>query len=351
MPPPVNLQVIRTTAALEALAPEWLALWHADSHATPFSRPEWLLPWWRQFGQPDLRAVTVRQGDALVALIPLYIYEEPTSGERQLLLLGAGTSDYLDGIFAPACTPEHVVTALELLREENDWDVAHWTQLLPHSLLYQALQQLGPEIAKPYSGESCSRCPALPIAALPSKLRADVRYYRNAASGRGKLELIVTDEHSCLDMFENLVRLHTERWEKAGEPGVLSDPAVLRWHREALPQLQASGLLRLCALRAGEETLGVLYSLVDPVSRPSARAQRTQYFYLMGFTSELSNLRPGTLLTAFAIEHAASTGVTAIDMLRGAETYKKFWHVERIPTYGFAVRRDLLHARMPTARP
>ncbi len=341
MSSPVTIQVLRSTAELATLAPQWIELWQADPRAMPFQRPEWLLPWWHQFGQPDLRVVTLWREERMHGLIPLYIYKEPQSGERQLLLLGAGTSDYLDGVFAPLFPAEHARAALELLAQENDWDVGHLTQLLPHSPLYGALQQLGAPTATPYSGESCSRCPALPIAELPAKIRADVRYYRNAASGRGRLALAVADRNSCGEVFEALVGLHTERWQQAGESGVLADPAVLRWHREAVPALEASGLLRLYALQAGEEVLGVLYSLVDPPSR----ANRTQYFYLMGFDSELSRLRPGTLLTAMAMEHAANEGVVTIDMLRGDEAYKKFWHVERVPTYGFAVQRSYISAR------
>jgi len=42
-----------------------------------------------------------------------------------------------------------------------------------------------------------------------------------------------------------------------------------------------------------------------------------------------SDLRPGTVLIALATEHAAREGVRTIDMLRGDEGYKKFWHMER----------------------
>jgi CelD/BcsL family acetyltransferase involved in cellulose biosynthesis len=173
---------------------------------------------------------------------------------------------------------------------------------------------------------------------LPRKVCADVRYFSNYARGSGRLELAVADKVSWSEMSEALVDLHTERWQRAGEPGVLADPAVLAWQREAIPQLEASGLLRLLALRVNDKPFAVLYSLIDP----PCRAVRTQYFYLTGFSVSHAKLKPGTILTGRAIEHAANEGVRTIDMLRGDETYKKFWHVERVPTYGFTVRRDAL---------
>jgi len=88
-------QLITTTRDLEAFRHEWSALWAADPNATPFQSPEWLLPWWHQFGQPGLRAVVIRESGRPIGLLPLYIYFDGARDERQLLLIGAGTSDYL----------------------------------------------------------------------------------------------------------------------------------------------------------------------------------------------------------------------------------------------------------------
>lgn len=331
MPSGIDCELIRTTAQLEAVQLQWNTLWLEDPHAMPFQRPEWLLPWWHQFGQPDLCAVTVSQHGRIVAFLPFYIYREPNSGERQLLLLGVSTTDYLDGIFSPDCTPEHVQAALDLLQREGSWHVLHVSQLLPHSLLLQTLRH--ESNAQRWNGESCSRMAAVPIADLPVKIRRNAMYYRNRAMRRGNLEFIVADSSNWAETFDALERLHTTRWQSSGEPGVLADPRVLAWHREALPLLQASGVLRLCALRLGGEIIGVLYSLIDPPSRP----ERTQYFYLTAFSRKHADLRPGTLLLGFAIEHAAQEGVRTIDMLRGDEPYKKIWHVERVSTHAFTL--------------
>ena len=334
----LTVRIMRTTAELHAFRPQWIRLWEADAKATPFQHPDWLLPWWNNFGQPDLRAAVVWKGDVLLAFLPLYVLREEAVKERLLLLIGAGTSDYLDGIFAGDCTVEDVIYALNVLVQEAAWDVAHFTQLLPHSKLFQAIERLPLSGAvTPYEGQACSICPAVRISELPAKIRSDVRYYRNYAIGRGALELEAATLPECEKRFDLLVRFHTERWEQAGEAGVLADPAVLAWHREALSCLEASGLLRLLVLKLDGEPIAVLYSLVDPLEGAS-RAERTQYFYLMGFSLEHAELRPGVLLTALAIEGAAKEGVQTIDMLRGQEPYKQFWRVQPVPTYGFAIR-------------
>lgn len=331
----VTIRVIENQQEFAELAPLWADLWTADSQAKPFQHPAWLLPWWNHFGTSNLLACTFWSGGQLVGLLPTYIYQPPASEERQLLLIGAGTSDYLDGLFRHPCTPEHVRVALRLLNREPGWDVAFFTQLLSGSLLSQALQQVDPAAVTRFPGESCSRTPALPIGRLPKKVRADVLYFRNAAIGRGKLQLKLASSSDALPTFELLVQLHTARWQAANEPGVLADPHVLAWHREAIPQLTEAGLLRLYSLELAAVPIAALYALTDPPERK----QRTESFYLIGTSPAHADLHPGTLLSALAVEHAAQDGVQTIDMLRGEEVYKKFWHVQEVPTYGFAVRR------------
>ncbi len=215
----VECELIRTTSELEAFQPQWSALWLEDPRAMPFQSPEWLLPWWHQFRQPDLRAVAVSQRGRLIAFLPFHVYRSPDSGERQLLLLGVGTTDYLDGIFSPQCRPEHIQTALDVLRKEGGWDALYAGQLLPHSVLFQTFR-LDSE-AQRWSGESCSRMAAVSMANLPLKIRRNAMYYRNRAMRRGKLEFTVADRSNWGTTFDALERLHTSRWQSSGEPGVL----------------------------------------------------------------------------------------------------------------------------------
>lgn len=328
-----TLQVLRQEQDLQAFQPAWEALWRGDPRATPFSHPAWLLPWWHSFAQPALRVATAWCGGTLQAMLPLYVLER--AEERTLLLLGAGTSDYLDAVVAPGFTNEQMLEFVRRALAEPGWTAAHLNQLRADSRLRATLPQLGLR-AEPYAGETCSGCPAMPVARLPRKLRAEVLYFRNAALSHGRLRLVQSDTSQLADTFALLVRFHTAGWQARGEPGVLADPAVLQHHTEALPRLHAAGLLRLMRLELEGNPIAVLYSLLDP----PGRSRRTQYFYLMGHAPEWNALRPGILLCALAAEHAAAEGVEWIDMLRGQETYKQFWHVQPEPTYGFCLHPE-----------
>ncbi len=40
---------------LDALRREWRLLWQRCPTATPFQSPDWLIPWWRRYGDGRLR--------------------------------------------------------------------------------------------------------------------------------------------------------------------------------------------------------------------------------------------------------------------------------------------------------
>lgn len=337
MPEPA-VRILRSSAELQALAPRWRELWQSDPHATPFQSPDWLLPWWHHFGEAgnigaEPRVVLLSSGDQLVGVLPFYLYPEPHGGERKLLLLGVGTSDYLDGVLAPACTREQVQAGIEHLLQSGGFSILTAGQLRAGSSLAQMLGEWNGPGLQQFATESCGRMSALTLGELPVKIRRNAMYYRNRAQRMGRLEYTLADETNWGEAFDHLQRLHTERWERRGEPGVLADPAVLAWHREALPRLAAAGTLRMGTLRLNDDVLGVLYSLIDLPDRPD----RTQFFYLTAFSQAHADLRPGTLLLARAIEYAASEGVRTIDMLRGEEGYKELWHLERLETHGFSL--------------
>lgn len=318
---------------LENFEPAWRELWAMDPHATPFQTPEWLLPWARQFETFGLRAVLVFDHGSLVAILPFYRYLEPRGGERRLLFLGAGTSDYLDGVYHAACTPHHLQAALGYLCCDSDWDTLEVNQLRQESKLLGAVQKQPLLGLRQVQGESCSRFPARQLRNLPKSIRRQAIYYRNYAMRSGRLELAVARENNLPAIFDELERLHTSRWQSSGKPGLLADPRVVAWHRQALPALQRSGILRLFALLFNGEIIAVLYSLLDPPTR----AERTLYFYMTAYSIRHAELRPGTVLMALATEYAAQEGAKMVDLLRGDESYKRLWKPRRIPTFGFSM--------------
>lgn len=335
MPDSVRLSILRSTDDLLALRPAWSDLWRRDPDATPFQSPEWLIPWWHHFSEGELRVLTICRAGQLTGILSCYIYRSPAQGPRKLLPVGVSTSDYIDGSFAPECSIADIAAALQLLLADADWNEWWFPQLRPESKLSAAfrLQNAG---CYEHEAESTSRINAGPLSGIPRKLERNIANYRNRARREGKLELVPSDSANWNSAFDTLCSLHSRRWHQAGKPGVLADPRVLAWHREAIPALLAAGIGRLTSLRLNGDTIAVLYSLLDPPHRPA----RTQYCYLNGVSPDYPEFSPGTLLLALTIEQASAENIPIVDLLRGDEPYKNLWHPSRLKLRAFSCARS-----------
>ena len=310
----MTIAVLDTEAALQALAPEWDALWRRAG-SPPFQSTAWLLPWWSAFGTGQPRVVTLRSGGALLGLLPLYILDEGI--ERKLLPIGVGITDYHDALIDPAAPPDAANTLLHavLARAVED-GVTSCTlaELPPGAALLDATVPGGwREVALPDTP-----CPVLDVAkAVPKGMLRDLRQSRHRAERRGGWRAEIGSAADAPALWNTMLELHRARWTARGEPGgVLADPAVIAFHERAVPRLANAGLLRMQVLRIGGEIAALYHTLSAP---------GRLFFYLSGFASAEAFASPGTLLLGHIVEQAAADGVAELHFLRGAEGYKYAW--------------------------
>lgn len=303
--------VLTSHDQLAALSPAWEALWRRSPRATPFQSPQWLLPWLRHYGDGgELNAIVTRDGDELTSLAPLYVLRE--DDESLGLLLGTGISDYLDALGDGAA-------ALDAMREIDCqmWDLQ---QLRPSSSLIDA--PLPDGLAE--NVEDQEPCPVLPLenagaefeGLLSTHARKKLRYYRRSLAKLGDVRVEAATEANLNELLEALYVLHAARWKQRNLPGVLADPTIQQFHREAARGFLGAGALRMYATRVDERIVAVFYGFAHG---------GTVYYYLSGYEPELEKLSIGTLIVAHALETAVRDGAAEFDFLRGAEEYKYVW--------------------------
>jgi CelD/BcsL family acetyltransferase involved in cellulose biosynthesis len=330
---PLSVEAVTAADALEALRPEWEQLW-SRARASPFLSPAWLLPWWKHVGRGELASAAIRDEDSgeLVGLAALYVLRDDHRA-RRLFPLGIATTDHLDALALPG-REDDVAEAIvqHLIATASGWDVFEAPQLRPHALLLRCRWPAS------WRRElrDCEPHPALALPArVPLSLARTIAYSYNRAEREAELTIETAGPTNIAPLLEALAELHTRRWARRGMPGVLGEPGVLAWHREAAPQLWAEGLLRLCALCFAERVIGVFYGLADAAPLP----RRRWYFYIGGFDPQFGFLSPGTLLIDHAIRAATSEGASCLDFLRGAEDYKYRWGAVDEPMFALLVSR------------
>lgn len=327
MPPEVTLtpavrglavERVRSMAALEALRPEWTRLWERAGTSV-FQAPGWLIPWARQWAEDGLDVLTLWRAAALGGVLPHYRFSA-ADGAEEWRLLGSGLTDTMDALIAPGAESA-VAAALAQALAEDPAEPARvvWQQLAPDAALREWPAPAGwcsgcdprdpsPELELPAGGDP----DAVVSPRFARRLRADRRRLeregpvRFAAARRGDVEVFLGI----------LFRLHEARWRERGERGVLADPRVQRFHREAAAELAEAGCLRLAALMVGERPVGVYYGF-----QYRGRAS----YYLGGFDPAWSRFGVGNQVVWEAIRWAAREGSSRFDFLRGGESYKYRW--------------------------
>lgn len=309
--------LLETGRDLDALAPEWWALWRRlGPQATPFTSPAWLIPWWRSFQPGSLRTVAIRDGGRLVGLAPFYLEDGPLG--LRLLPLGIGLSDMFDVLLDPEV--DGVMPAMvAAVTSHGGWQSWHLEELadgaaalaLPCPAGHRT--EVAAQSARPVLDLSGAGGDAM--ASLPSAKRRKLRMARHRSARRdGVVETVAADEAGAF--LSDLIRLHGDRWSGRGEAGVLADERVRGFHAASLPALARAGIARLSRLRIEGRVAGVYYGFQHGAAA---------YAYLGGFDPDFAFESPGTILLGHAIESAVADGARSFDFLRGREPYKYEW--------------------------
>lgn len=333
----LHLDEIRSEQALAALAPSWWDLWRRCPGATPFQSPAWLLPWWRAFAPGQLCVITVRGDGRLLGLAPFYV--ESGRRGRRLLPIGVGVSDYHDILLEPGIA-DAVADRIVRHFAAMTWDACEMPELLIGASAFRLTSPLGCHART--ETQSCA-----PILYLPPNdvdirriiPRLKLRKWRMAqhrAARRQGFSISVVAPADAQEALQALIALHRARWSSRGEEGVLSDPRVIAFHREALPELFACGLARLYALSFEGRIAGIYYGFLQ---------RKRAYAYLSGFDPLYQFESPGTLLTGHAIGEARREGAVEFHFLRGDEAYKFEWGAVAHWTYRRVFERARAYAR------
>ncbi|HEV7587161.1 MAG TPA: GNAT family N-acetyltransferase [Longimicrobium sp.] len=325
-PARASVTALSSCGEMEALRPEWEALWDRSPRATPFQHPAWLLAWWRRLGGGEPRVLALRDGRGVLRGVwPAYVWTG--DGARQLTPLGNGVSDHVDLVAERGMEDGLAAAVLAHLARSDDWDTADFRDLPADSALLRA-----PRRGLSATVSEDEPCPVLPLPAavpgeaagergepvsIPPALLKQLRYDRRRLHRDFASTYETARDAASLDaLFAALLRLHAARWGARGEPGVLRDPRAAAFHREAAAALLARGMLRLHGLRLNGALAAVWYGFA---------AHGRVHYYLSGFDPAYGRYGPGRVMVGHALAAAAREGAAEFDFLRGREAYKLAW--------------------------
>jgi CelD/BcsL family acetyltransferase involved in cellulose biosynthesis len=358
--PAPTLRIIADVAGWDAIRADWDALHRASPTASTPLDFAWLRHWWDVYGpvygRGGLRIITLWRGPLLVGALPLYLDAGRGGplGVRCLRFLSTGEeefeevcADYLDLLHLPgedkvcAQAAWQAIDAmpwdtLELLDLAEQAALLRWRRAFPRHARLQLSSRGACPIA--WLGDGFEAY----LGSLSPKTRKHARQYLREVERAGiAIELAdaaVADRH-----FDDLVRVHQERWVAAGEPGCFAAPRFTEFHRGLVRRWTASGRAVLARFSYRGETFAVLYGFVTG---------RKFDLYQFG----VAPLDPGvvrssgTAANLLLMRELAGRGIAHYDFLRGVSAYKKSLATEQRQLFCATCRRHTARALLDRLR-
>lgn len=349
--PPVISNIEAASDAWPRLRSTWASLHALLSHPTVFLSEAWVDCWLSVFGA-DSRALlwTARAGDTVVAMAML-VRRVEWKGPVPVRCLYVNTA----GEGADSVTLEHNTLLVRPGFEEAAWNAfaealrrLPWDQLIlvgGVQAMADRFRSLNPTwtahmIGRPAPYVLLSAVRAQPHGLLPllsANTRSQVRRAARVAGSDANLVLHeATTEEARVEIWRELHRLHTARWQERGEAGAFSRPRWRAFHERL--QLAVPHATRLLHLNSGDAVIAVVYLL---------QCGGHVAFYQSGVRPPTNDNRskPGLLLHAMVADRLADEGADEYDFLASDERevrYKRslapeerllWWGIVKRPTW------------------
>ncbi len=366
----MDIEVVSTEVAWDALEGEWDPLVERSASATVFLTWEWLRPWWRHFRREgdELAILAARDGAALVGIAPLYRSRVRASyglgSLRRLGFIGdhSGDSEYLDFVTEPG-REEEVLRAFlgHVEADRAGWDLAQFW-LLPASSPHLALLRQFAAERRWLAEEREWPCLSIRLpgdwesylATLQPRFRSKLRSLLRRLPGgtgfqpvgegaTGKMPVppatfdMCTDPAELPERLESLFALHQQRWRAEGKPGSFASEARRGFYREMSEAFLRRGWLRFHALRLGGRFAAHEFSF-EHLGRV--------YFLQQAYDTAHESLNLGTALKAHVIRESIGRGAREYDFLGGDAPYKQKWGTRRSECVFLTLARPTVRARL-----
>jgi CelD/BcsL family acetyltransferase involved in cellulose biosynthesis len=330
--PVVSVRVIRDEGAWDAIRPQWESLFQQSPYAATPLRFSWLRNWWRFYGsiygadQRGLRILTVWRAGVLVGVLPLYesILHVSFFAIRRLGFVSTGEvegeetcPDYMNLL----CLPGEEAACLRIMEEAlhgMEWDFLELVHVRQGSPLLN-VQTWSDGPCEVVGDEAC------PVANLQggfetylgrlnSKHRKNAkRCLRNVDAAGGVLE--IASGTNAGEFFEDLIRIHQQRWNSVGLPGCFSANRFTAFHGALVTEGVPAGEAVLARLRVGREIIAAIYGFITG-------SKFDVYQSGVDLAGNGPVASPGVASHLMLMARLCQRGVTAYDFLRGTCQYK-----------------------------
>ncbi|MBV5264743.1 GNAT family N-acetyltransferase [Pinisolibacter aquiterrae] len=319
-----RFEVVTDEAGLDALRPQWEALWARVPEARVSQGFDWCRTGWERTARPRGRrlwVVVLREGDELRLVWPLVLASR--RGHTVALGLGSESTEYDQILVAPGATEsDDLAAAHRFVRDSCPADVIEIGFVRAASARARAIAEDGlPRRAHPIPAFMRALRPfpstEAHLAALPGKLRTELGRRRRHFEARGTFTSgIVDDVGEARRAIDWAIARKSDWLRRRGEANAFLATAEYRAFLHALAgRAGACGRLVVMACALDDRFVAVKIGTVD---------RRRFEGFVTVYDPAFHTLAPGNLLLAECFAECIAEGLD-YDFRIGDEPYKQVW--------------------------
>lgn len=331
-----QIRLVKSIEEFSGLEKTWNDLLSASPSDNFFLRWEWLWNWWQVYSEKsdELAIFLLFSGNEITGIAPFYVRKKLLGGlypvKRMMFLStqesGEGDvgSDYMDIIYMKGNEDEFVHLIFELIVRQNLCDEIYLSKIDNTSATFSLFQKEAGDInfLKIIANEFVSPYIELPstwedyLNSLSSTMRYKIRNERRKLTKFKNIIFRKAESETELNSgFDEIVRLHQQRWKSRGMRGAFSHDKFLTFHSRIIPAMKRNGHLELILVSEDDQTRGAIYNFLY---------RNKIYFYQSGIDTNATKAAFGYLLHSYCIEEAIKRGMDEYDFLPkgGTDDYK-----------------------------
>jgi CelD/BcsL family acetyltransferase involved in cellulose biosynthesis len=326
-----KIRIISESNEFESLSEVWDSLLRKSKDNNPiYLTHEWLLTWWKHFGESKkLNVLLIEKEGQTIGIVPLMrteyriglikIHALETIGSvncNHIGLVRSGNREEAVSAFITYLEEElakgELVLRLTLVPDDCEFlDLLRRRNSLPTSnlIMQEKVKTLAPYITLPSTWDEYSR-------SLSPNRRHVLRRKLRSLEKAHNVEFLDCTGDNLEIMLSRFIDLHERRWKYANVKGVFSDPKMEGFYRDIATQFVKRGWLHFSCLVVDGEVVSAEYAFIY-----------NHKFYCTTSARDIdySKYNVGHLHQMFLIKYAIEKGLWEFDFLKGEEPYKFHW--------------------------
>lgn len=320
----MNYELITDINEIPRIKVIWDHLMGLNDTYAPFYSYEWILRWWKYFGNDSrLNLVLVREDDDAIGIAPFMISKKQSGIKRLEFIIDENGSRF-DFIVTPECREIFFHSLSAYLYNNRDiWDELFLNYFPCSSKNYESFKNTFTRDHY-FIGENYFYSPYIRLETdwenflktLSKKFRANLNADIRKVESQNIVCRMISREDDIKKVIEDVFDVEKKTWKQIQGTSLTADEQFVAFYRDIISDAWEKGSLYLGMMERNNDPVAYDFNWIF---------RNTVYSLKMGYDEEFKKLGPGKVLFAYTIKKSFEDGYKYHELMGVNEGFKGDW--------------------------